>query len=206
VTTTKGAHEAGQVVVAAGAWAPVLLGARYDAILKPYRQTMHWFAPHDPAAFDAGRSPVFIWMHGAASDDWFYGFPRLPGEAGVKIAAERFDGPFESVDDKRLNVAPEEADAVRDHHVEGRVAGLSRTCLKSMACLYTMAPDSRFLIGRDRNRDRVIVVSACSGHGFKHSAAIGEAVAALALDAGAPAILAPFDPARPMDARGEVGL
>ena len=45
-----------------------------------------------------------------------------------------------------------------------------------------MAPDGRFLIGRDPARERIIVVSACSGHGFKHSAAIGEAVASLALE------------------------
>ena len=30
--------------------------------------------------------------------------------------------------------------------------------------------------------DRVILASPCSGHGFKHSAAIGEAIAQLALD------------------------
>ena len=32
--------------------------------------------------------------------------------------------------------------------------------------------------------DRVLVVSACSGHGFKHSAGIGEAVAAELAGAG----------------------
>jgi sarcosine oxidase len=93
-------------------------------------------------------------------------------------------------------VTPDEADAVWRHHILGRLVGLTATRLRSRACLYTMAPNGRFLIGRDPARDRVIVVCACSGHGFKHSAAIGEAVASLALDAQAPGVLAPFDPAR----------
>jgi len=196
VTTASEVYEAGQVVVAAGAWAPRLLGEPYSETLRPYRQTLHWFAPEASAAAQAARWPVFIWMHGAAPEDWFYGFPRLAGESGVKIAAERFDSLRENADDNLTDVAPEEAAFVYRHHVDGRLTGLTQTCLKSRSCLYTMAPDGRFLIGRDPARDRVIVVSACSGHGFKHSAAIGEAVASLALGAHGPGILAPFDPAR----------
>ena len=52
-------------------------------------------------------------------------------------------------------------------------------------------PDARFVIDRLPGSDNVIVASPCSGHGFKHSAAIGEAMATLALD-GRNAALAPF--------------
>jgi sarcosine oxidase len=48
--------------------------------------------------------------------------------------------------------------------------------------LYTATPDFHFVIDRHPERAGVIVASACSGHGFKHSAAVGEAVAQLALD------------------------
>jgi sarcosine oxidase len=37
-----------------------------------------------------------------------------------------------------------------------------------------------------------MIVSACSGHGFKHSAAIGEAVAEAVSTGTTPAVLAPF--------------
>jgi hypothetical protein len=37
-------------------------------------------------------------------------------------------------------------------------------------------PGYRFLIDRHPEMDRVMVVSACSGHGFEHSAAVGEAI------------------------------
>jgi sarcosine oxidase len=41
-----------------------------------------------------------------------------------------------------------------------------------------VTPGGDFVIDRHPGCPRVFVVSACSGHGFKHSAAIGEAVAA----------------------------
>ncbi|WP_407658666.1 FAD-dependent oxidoreductase [Methylobacterium planeticum] len=50
---------------------------------------------------------------------------------------------------------------------------------QAAACLYIVTPDRGFLTDRHPEQDRVHVVSACSGHGFKHSAGIGEAVAGL---------------------------
>ncbi len=42
---------------------------------------------------------------------------------------------------------------------------------------YTTTPDFNFLIDEHPALPGVAVASACSGHGFKHSAAIGEALA-----------------------------
>jgi sarcosine oxidase len=43
-----------------------------------------------------------------------------------------------------------------------------------------MTPDSKFVIDRHPEHASVLVASPCSGHGFKYSAAIGEALAQLA--------------------------
>jgi sarcosine oxidase len=40
-----------------------------------------------------------------------------------------------------------------------------------------MTPDGHFLIDRLPDAPNIVVASPCSGHGFKHSAAIGEALA-----------------------------
>jgi len=45
-----------------------------------------------------------------------------------------------------------------------------------------VTPDSRFVI-RHPESECVVVASPCSGHGFKHVAAIGEALAELTLSA-----------------------
>jgi sarcosine oxidase len=79
-------------------------------------------------------------------------------------------------------VAPEEAASTHRDHVAGRLRGVGPRALRSAACLYTVAPDSDFVVGRHPDRGRVIVVSACPGHGFKHSPAPGEAVAELAVE------------------------
>jgi sarcosine oxidase len=47
-------------------------------------------------------------------------------------------------------------------------------------CLYTSTQDERFVVER---RGRTVVGSACSGHGFKFAPAIGERLAALAVEA-----------------------
>jgi len=192
VVTDAGAYVAGQVVVAAGAWAGGLLGGAHATRLVIYRQVMHWFEPVDPTPFSPGRFPVFIWMHGAVTEDWFYGFPLLPGETAVKIAEERFDEPLPGPEAQTQVVDVSEARSMWARHIPGRLSGVTDRRVRSVACLYTMAPSGRFLVGRDPARERVIVVSACSGHGFKHSVAIGDLVAELVVETAPPALLAPF--------------
>jgi sarcosine oxidase len=192
VVTDQRALEAGRVIVCAGAWTGGLLGGRWAKQLRIYRQAMHWFAPPDSAAFAGDRFPAFIWMHGAGPSEWFYG---LPDEGqGVKIADERFIVTAATPEGIDRAVSRAEALACHAAHAQGRIAGLPPTWLRSSACLYTQAPGSRFLIGPDPERPEVLVVSACSGHGFKHAPAIGEAVAAWALSGTRPKILAPFAP------------
>jgi glycine/D-amino acid oxidase-like deaminating enzyme len=66
--------------------------------------------------------------------------------------------------------------------IAGNIPGISARCLRTETCLYTVTPDAGFVIDRHPEIENVILVSACSGHGFKHSAAIGEAVAQLLVD------------------------
>lgn len=48
------------------------------------------------------------------------------------------------------------------------------------ACFYTTTDDERFILER---HGRIVVGSACSGHGFKFAPAVGKRVAALAIEA-----------------------
>ena len=78
-------------------------------------------------------------------------------------------------------VSAEEQRLMYETYVAPFFSGLSAQPLKAKVCLYTCTPDARFLIDHVGDRKNVIVASACSGHGFKHSAAIGELVAKMAL-------------------------
>ena len=47
-------------------------------------------------------------------------------------------------------------------------------------CLYTNSPDGHFIIDRVPGKNRTLIACGFSGHGFKFSSAIGEALADLA--------------------------
>ncbi|MCJ2006023.1 N-methyl-L-tryptophan oxidase [Methylobacterium sp. J-092] len=194
IETDHGVVLADQVVVAAGAWTAPLLGAPFTDLLTVNRQLLHWYALDDASAYGPG-APVFIWMHGAGDTDYLYGFPPLPGEAQVKVATEQYEiaTPAEALD---RTVSSDESAAMYQHHVAGRLAGATARVTQAAACLYTVTPDRGFIIDRHPRMDRVLVVSACSGHGFKHSAGIGEAVANEMVRADGRIDLAPYSLAR----------
>lgn len=189
VVTDRETYTADRVIVTAGAWAAGLLGGVFAKLLRVYAQRLYWFAADTPAAFAPGAFPIFIWIHGAAATDYFYGLPTV--SEGVKLASEQFT---ETTDPDHMarDVAPDEPPAMYATHVRGRLTGISDRCLRSETCLYTVTPGSRFLIDRHPESDRILVASPCSGHGFKHSAAIGESLAELALTGKSRLDVTPF--------------
>ena len=194
IETDRGVVLADQVVVSAGAWTAPLLGAPFTDLLTVNRQLLHWYALDDASAYGPD-APVFIWMHGSGDTDYLYGFPPQPGEPQVKVATEQYATTTRAEALDRA-VSPEESAAMYRHHVAGRLAGATARVTRSAACLYTVTPDRGFIIDRHPRMDRVLVVSACSGHGFKHSAGIGEAVADEMVQAGGRIDLAPYSIAR----------
>jgi sarcosine oxidase len=63
--------------------------------------------------------------------------------------------------------------------VRERFPDVDPTPVEAQTCLYTSTPDEHFVLER---RGRVVVGSACSGHGFKFAPAVGRRLAALALE------------------------
>jgi sarcosine oxidase len=170
VETANGMFEADHLVIAAGAGAGALL-PELGVPLTVERQVSHWFAPADPARpLHEGRMPVTMWE---VDGRIFYSTPDVGH--GVKVGYHH-GGETGAPDSIRRDVSPNEADEAR--------ALLDRLCppaagkvTASLVCLYTNTPDQHFLIDTHPGHGNVHVVSACSGHGFKFSAAIGEAVA-----------------------------
>jgi sarcosine oxidase len=150
------------------------------------RQVLHWFEVEDPDDYRASGFPTFIWTHGPTVADSFYGFPMVDGMTpGLKVATEQYAHATVAPSDMAKVVESDEIAAMYADHVAGRLNRVSCRGVKSNACLYTQSPDADFVIGHCDLGERVTVMSACSGHGFKHSAALGELVADH-LTAGAP--------------------
>jgi sarcosine oxidase len=197
VVTDRGRLSAARVVVSAGAWVPALAGAALAGTrLRVLRQVLWWFDVDDPALYAPERCPVFIWMHGRSGERAsMYGFPMVDGVAGPKIASEQ--DTVES-DPERVERQVDEADAraIFEEHARGRLRGVTARVLRTATCLYTSSPDASFLVRRHPDSDAVTFVSACSGHGFKHSAALGEALAAQVLGRVPPVSLDAFSAPR----------
>ena len=174
VETDRGTYQADKLIVAAGAWLPKLLGGDFDRLLKVYRQVLCWFTVGgDAATYEPKCFPVFIWEL-PNSPQGIYGFPAIDG--GLKVATEQYDATTspERVD---RSVSAEEIEHMHRNYVAPYLKGVTPKCVKAKACLYTVTPDAGFILDTLPSSDRVIIASCCSGHGFKHSAAIGEALA-----------------------------
>jgi sarcosine oxidase len=180
VTTDCDRYTAGQLLVCAGPWVADLVPEVRD-LVAVYRQLLFWFPIleryaelHDMPAFvcDVGGD-----QQGFVHLDGFYGFPAIDGPGGgVKVATETYEATT-AADGAQHPASPAETERMYRGCVEPYLPWLGAAPLRTVSCLYTSTRGSRFIIDRHPGHDTVLVVSACSGHGFKHSPAIGEAVA-----------------------------
>ncbi|MEM7321469.1 MAG: N-methyl-L-tryptophan oxidase [Actinomycetota bacterium] len=195
VTTDAGTYRADQVVVAAGPWLGDLTDEPDRSRLTVTRQVVYWFEVDDPAAFGTDRFPFVMWV-GDTDADYLGVFPIPPGGTpALKVLGEQFAATTHPEDVERT-VSDAEIRDFYDRHVGPKLAGAGRTCRTASVCLYTNTPDDHFLIDTAPTSDRVLLMSPCSGHGFKHSAALGEAVAQRLATGDSTLDLTPFERAR----------
>jgi sarcosine oxidase len=175
VVTDKGEYLAGHLVVAAGPWLPQL-APQIAPLFTVRRQVLVWFrvaADANTTHFLPERFPVFYWQ--VPRDQAIYGFPSLDGVT-LKIATEQYKTTTTPETVNRDATADEIAEIYRDY-VAPFFPGVTGDCVKSAVCLYTCTDDTRFIVDALPGHDNVVAASPCSGHGFKHSAALGEAIA-----------------------------
>ncbi|GGJ11188.1 N-methyl-L-tryptophan oxidase [Alicyclobacillus cellulosilyticus] len=179
---------ADRLVLALGAGAGKVLHTwfpEWQLPLQPLRKTVAWFAAD--ARYQAGNLPAF---YADLPEGTYYGFPDYGG--GVKAA--RHDGG-----------QPCDPDAVnRDFHhdpadeadirafLRARLPGAAGPLRAGSVCLYTMTPDTHFIVDRHPEHPHVFVAAGFSGHGFKFAIAMGEALACLCLEESPPVDLTLF--------------
>ena len=192
VRTTNQTVEASALVVTTGPWVSELV-PELASVVRILRQVLFWFDLRDPSSYPGLRdSPVYIWSPGSDLSEVIYGFPMVDGpDGGAKVAREQYVVDT-TPDDVDRSVGPDEIEEMYERCVRDRLPALSGRCVKTAVCLYTVTPDSRFVIDRLPSMPNVIVASPCSGHGFKHSAAIGECLAQLATQGHSAIDLSPF--------------
>lgn len=173
VVTDKSEYSAAQLIVSAGGWIKTLL-PDLPIPLNVERQILFWFEPRDPTKVSPEGCPIHLWEFQPRR--FFYGFPDLG--TGVKVAVHH-EGEITNADSVRREVAPDEIDKMRAV-VRSHLPAVSEKLLRTTVCIYTNTADEHFLVDRHPAHSQVLIVSPCSGHGFKFSSAIGEVVADLA--------------------------
>lgn len=183
--TAEDIWRADRVILAAGPWLSRLL-PELAPVLKVTRQTVGWFAPARPKSVLPDAFPIFILERSA--QDTVYGFPDFEGR-GVK-AAPHNHGPVVGPDDWEPPASDAELAAVGDA-LAALIPGAAGPITERDVCLYTntvpadLRPDAgeEFILDRWPS-SRLVVGSACSGHGAKFAPAVGERLARLATEAG----------------------
>jgi sarcosine oxidase len=163
---------AGALILAAGAWSAQLLP---ELPLSLERKVLLWVDPLDPSAFERGRMPVFMF-----AEQSFYGFPNVGN--GLKLAIDTKSGDPLRSPSAMLPATDEDLAPVLRLAAKylPRVGDPARV-LDAKTCIYTMTPDSNFIIDRHPDHPNIHFAAGFSGHGFKFAPAIGQALADLAL-------------------------
>ena len=180
VRTNKTIYKAKKVIVTAGPWIAQFF-PEYAKLFKVYRQVLYWFEiKGDITPYLPGNFPVFIFA--GNGENGVYGFPAIDGQrGGLKIAFEKY---LTDTTPDRVNreISQKEIEQAYHNNFAKHLPGLSNKCVKAVSCLYTVTPDYKFVIDFHPEYPQIIIASPCSGHGFKHSAAIGEALSELAME------------------------
>ncbi len=162
---------ADRVIVTAGAWVTKLF-PELVADLTTKRTAVVYLTPPPDLRSAWTTAPVVLDVGG---DTDGYIIPPS-GDGGLKFGAGKHSFPSADADAWR---SPEdgEGEAIRDLFSPPLARTDEYEVEEVVTCAYTFTADERFYA---RERDKCLIVSACSGHGYKFGAAVGRRVAGFA--------------------------
>ncbi|HVR91015.1 MAG TPA: FAD-dependent oxidoreductase [Novosphingobium sp.] len=171
-------EEVDALVYACGPWLPALFPELLGERIAATRQEVYHFgAPPGDSRFAPPTMPVWADFN---AGDIVYGLPDLEGQ-GFKLAFDAH-GARVDPDTQDRRVSAEGVAAARAYLAE-RFPALARAPLiHSRVCQYENSSNGDFLLDRLPGHERVWLVGAGSGHGFKHGPAVGRRVAEHVLD------------------------
>jgi sarcosine oxidase len=191
ILTDRGVYKAKQLVVCAGPWLRRFLPAGLAKHFTVTRQVMYWFEVDGLSErYAAPAFPTWIWEL-QDRKNVIYGTPAIDGSHCIKVATEQY-ARATTAEAVERDVSDNETRSMHQQLVAPYLPGISGRCAKTATCLYTATPDFQFVIDWLPGQRNVLLASACSGHGFKHSAAVGETVSELVAQARSTIRVGPF--------------
>ena len=193
---------AGQVLIAAGAWTPILV----PELTSVMRVTGHPVFHLQPTASELFHPPHFAVFTADITRSGWYGFPMHPvgrtsrhamrrgvdAERSYQAAGYSIDGVVKVANHGiGQELHPMRDERVVTEHDVAKLRTFLRDALPSLAdapvtytrrCLYCDTLDGDFLIDRHPDREGLFVASGGSGHGFKFAPILGQLAADVVLD------------------------
>ncbi len=160
-----------KVIIAGGAYLPMLF-PQIGLPLTVTRQQITYVGLEDAAKHLCAPDRMPVWID--ASTYW-YGFPTDGRLDGVKIARHQMGDVVDPVMDDRSVRGSDDDAAVRV--AEKRIGGTTGSVVHSEVCLYTNTPNEDFIFDTAPGWNNVLLVSGCSGHGFKFTVLLGKVAA-----------------------------
>ncbi len=165
--------QADHVIVAAGAWV-LKLFPELGGDLKTYRTALAYVEPPADLRAEWEAAPVILDVGGVTDGH------MIPptGGAGMKFGSGLHKVATSDADWNRGPVAGE-GEAIRNLFSPPIARVDEYRVTEVVTCAYTFTEDERFAA---YEKGKCLIVSACSGHGYKFGAAVGRRVAAAVKD------------------------
>lgn len=191
MTTNSGMYRAQSLVITAGPWAKsVLARTGLQLPLQVLRINVCYWKERIPGTYGIGRHfPCFIGVkqHGAKHD--IYGLPSNEYPGLMKIC---YHSGSETEPDERDRQTSQEDIAILSSFVSKSFPGLDPTPAVVEQCMYTVTPDSDFILDQHPSHSNIIIGAGFSGHGFKLAPVVGKILCELALGKTPSFDLSPF--------------
>lgn len=173
VQTTGGERfQADHVLVAAGAWTPVLLPEMAPHLQATGHPVFH-LGVADPERFSPPHFAVFT---ADVSRTGWYGFPVHPREGVMKVAVHGVGLTLDPVRDERV-VLPTDHERLRTFLRESFPALADAPVVYTRRCLYCDTRDEHLWIANHPQLAGLTVATGGSGHGFKFAPVLGDLTA-----------------------------
>jgi monomeric sarcosine oxidase len=172
ITTNKDTFISKEVVIASGTCVnDVLKNFNLKLPVTIDLNYLYYFKFKDGRDFQ--DFPVFLISNNKQE---FYGFPNLRNGNWFKVSLYHHYLNYDDYSLVERAYRKDNEDSVF-MNCEKFIKGFSRDnieLVKYVTCLYTSTKDKDFVIDYLPDNDNVVLVSACSGHGFKFTSAVGE--------------------------------
>lgn len=160
------------VLVAAGAWTPVIVPALRDAMKITGHPVFH-LKTADPTLF---KSPYFTVFTADIANSGWYGFPLHPRHGVIKIANHGIGQELDPLFDKRI-VTDVDIRHLRNFLENTFPLLKDATISYTRRCLYCDTLDEHFWIDYHPELSGLVVAAGGSGHAFKFAPILGALIA-----------------------------